>query len=352
MNNTPDDKISNPFVESAKQLFNTGAQSVSNIAQTASNVATQATNTVADRIDPAYSSYFNNNYLYIGLLLVIIICVIIAVVLYKLITTKLFLNIKNVANDTRVPVLCNEKNKYDFVYDKTGNGERRSYTFWIYIHNMNENTTSYKHVFSIRSDSKDSKVNNSSPCVFLDKTQNRMYVFFGEIIYDSASTSSRDATMRDLKFGAITDETILDKFMKYGITVPYIPLQRWVHVAIVCNANSYKNYVYAYVDGDLVNTTSTGEYDKYITINGKPSSNPKDFKNIDLNSSGILITGGVSNDSTDGCGFSGLVSKISTYNYELNQKDVFEDYYSGPIGGALAKIGLGMYGFRNPIYKL
>ena len=84
MNNTPDDKISNPFVESAKQLFNTGAQSVSNIAQTASSA-------VSDRIDPSYSSYFNNNYLYIGLLLVVIICIIIAVVLYKLITTKLFL---------------------------------------------------------------------------------------------------------------------------------------------------------------------------------------------------------------------------------------------------------------------
>ena len=52
--------------------------------------------------------------------------------------------------------------------------------------------------------------------------------------------------------------------MKTGIVIPYIPLQRWVHIAIICNANSYKNYIYAYVDGDLVSTTSNNEKDRYL----------------------------------------------------------------------------------------
>lgn len=343
MNNpTSDDKVSNPFMDSVKQAFNTGAETISN-----------ASNAVTSQVDPSYSSYFNNNYLYIGLLLVVIVCIIIAVVLYKLITTKLFLNVKNSVEETRVPIICNQKNKFDFIYDKTGNGERRTYTFWIYIHDMSVYYNNFKHVFSIREGEKDTYINNCAPCIFLDKTQNRMYVFFGEQRTGNATPKRTSPDISDKTFSYLTNNDTLDNVMQYGITIPYIPLQRWVHVAIVCNANSYKNYVYAYIDGDLVNTTSDGETDKYITTNsGAASTKTKDFKNLDINTSGILITGGTANDTTNGSGFSGLISKVTTFNYELNQKDVFEDYYSGPIGGALARIGLGMYGFRSPIYKL
>ena len=117
---------------------------------------------------------------------------------------------------------------------------------------------------------------------------------------------------------------------------------------IVYSLNSYKNYIYAYVDGDLVSTTSTREKDRYL---GDTEDTRKDLTKININNSGIINVGGELND-TQGPGFSGLVSKISTFNYELNQRDVYNDYYWGPIGNILARIGLGMYGVRNPIYKL
>lgn len=302
---------------------------------------------VSENVSSSYSSFSNNkqgfltdNGIYIGLFLVIVVCLIIAYILYYLITTKLFSNIRQVVDETRIPVICTEKRRFDFDIKTTGNGERRSYTFWIYIHDMNKYAGNYKNVFNIQSSSSVNDPKAASPFVFLDKTDNKMYVRFGE-----TGTTLTDTSVSS--YNNLTD-TNLKTFMKTGIVIPYIPLQRWVHVAIVCNANSYKNYIYAYVDGDLVSTTSNNEKDRYL---GDTDNTRKNLTRLNINLKGIVNVGGELN-STDGPGFSGLVSKISTFNYELNQRDVYNDYYWGPIGNILARLGLGMYGIRNPIYKL
>jgi hypothetical protein len=78
-----------------------------------------------------------------------------------------------------------------------------------------------------------------------------------------------------------------------------------------------------------------------------------DYSNIDLNTSGFLYTGNTEGyDGAVGAGFSGLISKFTSFNYELNQTDIYNDYNAGPIDGILAKLGLGLYGIRNPIYKI
>ncbi len=298
----------------------------------------------SENISKSYSSlsnnqegFFTSNNIYIGLLLVVIICLLIAYFLYYFITTKLFLNIRQIVDETRIPIICTEKRRYDFDIKTTGNGERRSYTFWIYIHDMNKYAGNYKNVFNIQSSSTISNPADASPFVFLDKTDNKMYFRFTQ--FKEVSTVSA--------FNNLTENKLKD-FMRTGIVIPYIPLQRWVHIAIVCNANSYKNYIYAYVDGDLVSTTSNNEKDRYL---GDTDDTRKTLTKLDINKKGIINIGGELN-ATEGPGFSGLVSKITTFNYELNQKDVYNDYYWGPIGNILARLGLGMYGIRNPIYKL
>jgi len=302
---------------------------------------------VSENVSSSYSSFSNNkqgfladNGIYIGLFLVIVVCLIIAYILYYFITTKLFSNIRQVVDETRIPIICTEKRRFDFDIKTTGNGERRSYTFWIYIHDMNKYAGNYKNVFNIQSSSSVNDPARASPFVFLDKTDNKMYIRFGE-------SGTRDVGSGVSSYNNLT-ETRLKTFMKTGLVIPYIPLQRWVHIAIVCNANSYKNYIYAYVDGDLVSTTSNNEKDRYL---GDTDDTRKVLTRININLKGIVNVGGELN-STEGPGFSGLVSKISTFNYELNQRDVYNDYYWGPIGNILARLGLGMYGIRNPIYKL
>lgn len=300
-----------------------------------------------ENVSKTYSSFSNDklgfmsgNGVYIGLFLVIIICLFIAYILYYFITTKLFSNVRQIVNETRIPIIATEKRRFDFDIKKTGNGERRSYTFWIYIHDMNKYAGNYKNVFNVQTSASVTNPELASPFVFLDKTDNKMYFRLGLV---AGGKSEADVS----SFNSLTYNK-LKTFMKTGIVIPYIPLQRWVHVAIVCNANSYKNYIYAYVDGDLVSTTSTREKDRYL---GDTEDTRKDLTKININNSGIINVGGELND-TQGPGFSGLVSKISTFNYELNQRDVYNDYYWGPIGNILARIGLGMYGVRNPIYKL
>jgi len=288
------------------------------------------------------NNLFNSKGIYIGLIVVILVCIGIAYSLYYLISRKIFGMSKVIAKDTERPVRCNEKKQFGFEFDNNNNGERRSYAFWIYLHDLNVGRDLYKHVLSINSEKTPTYIGSSSPYIFLDKTNNRLYVRFSKL------KNVNNTTYNDITYSDLSNSEKFERFMQTGIVIPYIPMQRWVHVAIVCNANSYKNYIYAYVDGDLVNMTSTGEYEKVSILKNLS----KDLTNLDLNVSKYLNTGGDASSFADGPGFSGLIAKVTTFNYELNQQDVYDNYYEGPIGGLLSTLGLANYGLRNPIYKI
>jgi hypothetical protein len=296
------------------------------------NALSSTSSTLTSTVKQNYDSLFNSGYLYFGLVAVVIVCVLLAYLLYYLITTRLFLQVKVVAEETKTPVVSNEKRKIKFTYDKTGNGERRTFSFWIYLHDMNKYKGMYKNVFNVNETEEVVNINKPSPYIFLDKNNNRLYIRF-----------SKKGSTAEFKYSQLDGSLV--EFMRQGIVIPYVPLQRWVHIAIVCNANSYKNYIYAYVDGDLVNSTSTGEKDSVL-------DGVKDLRDLNLNVQGFLNIGGSPNDFAEGPGFSGLISKVTTYNYELNQKDIYDDYSSGPIGGILSRLGLSNYGVRSPIYKI
>ena len=297
------------------------------------NAFSNTSSTLTSTVKENYNSLFNSGYLYFGLVAVVIVCVLLAYLLYYLITTRLFLQVKVVAEETKTPVVSNEKRKLKFTYDKTGNGERRTFSFWIYLHDMNKYKGMYKNVFNINETEEVVNINKPSPYIFLDKDNNRLYIRF-----------SKKGSTAEFKYSQLDGS--LSEFMRQGIVIPYVPLQRWVHIAVVCNANSYKNYIYAYVDGDLVSSTSTGEKDSVL------EGSIKDLRDLNLNVQGFLNIGGSPNDFAEGPGFSGLISKVTTYNYELNQKDIYDDYSSGPIGGILSRLGLSNYGVRSPIYKI
>ncbi len=297
------------------------------------NTLSSTSSTLTSKVKENYDSLFNSGYLYFGLIAVVIVCVLLAYLLYYLITTRLFLQVKVVAEETKTPVVSNEKRKIKFTYDKTGNGERRTFSFWIYLHDMNKYKGMYKNVFNVNETEEVVNINKPSPYIFLDKNNNRLYIRF-----------SKKGSTAEFKYSQLDGSLV--EFMRQGIVIPYVPLQRWVHIAVVCNANSYKNYIYAYVDGDLVNSTSTGEKDSVL------EGCIKDLRDLNLNVQGFLNIGGSPNDFAEGPGFSGLISKVTTYNYELNQKDIYDDYSSGPIGGILSRLGLSNYGVRSPIYKI
>jgi len=303
---------------------------MSNDANEFSNEITeQATDNAKKTID----TYTNKIIVIVGLLFVVLLCIFVSYGLYYVISYSIFNQSKIVIEGTKVPILCNQLNKLSITsFNKTGNGKRRSFTFWIYINDMNKYSGSYKHVFHV-GDVDD--IRRAGPYVFLDSMENKMYVRFGSVDKDSFGPS----------YSSVQNLTTaeLNSFMQQGIEIPYIPIQRWVHIAVVVNENSNGGSIVAYVDGDIAKIATTGE----MNGNGTMLS----IRNLDLDKMGDLYVGG-SFESTSGPGFSGLLAKVSMYNYDLNNKDVYADYNLGPLNGFLASLGLANYGLRSPIYKI
>lgn len=286
----------------------------------------------------SFNKYATNQNVIIGLFVVIILALFISYGLYYIITRNVFNITRYIVPETKVPVFGNQKTKIDLTFNFTNNGDRRSYTFWIYINDMNQFNGMYKHVLHISEDTSD--LINMSPLIFLDNNENKMYVRFG--LTEKANDGAYSDNLKSL---SLISDTNLNNLLKSGICIPYIPLQRWVHIGIVVTTSANGGNITAYVDGDIAATISNDKYP--IGTSGVAA----DFRGINLNKTGKLVIGGSENDN-DGCGFSGLVSKFSTYNYDINQKDIYDDYNEGPIDSLFVKMGLGAYGFRNPIYKL
>jgi hypothetical protein len=308
-----------------------------------------------------YDTSFNNNTLFIGLFIVIIVTIIIAYLLYTYIGTFLFAKIKSTVSDTKVPVIGTRLSKFKAELAKNANGSRKSFSFWIYINDMVKYKGQYQIVAAVSSDGEiDYNIENCSPYIFLDKNNNTLFVRFTKL----------DDQDYNKGFKQINSHSDLHKFMKTGISIDYIPMQRWVHIAIVCNSSTFKTTLFAYVDGELAKTLANGEsfklagYEDNYNNNKDCTSdinklcpiiteNKSDLNNININQTGYLYVGNTRDYSKGiGPGFYGLLSSFTSYNYELNQQDIYNIYNEGPVTGFLAKLGLSSYGVRSPIYKL
>jgi hypothetical protein len=286
-----------------------------------------------------YENMSNNSSLYIGLFFVIIFTVIIAILLYTFLGWQLFSKIEQTVDDTKIPIIGTKSTKFKADVADTANGVRRSFSFWIYINDMNKYNGQYKNVLALSSDANNYTPNLSSPHIFLDKTNNSMFIRFCK-----KSPASTD------KCPNIQNDTELATYMKQGIFIKYVPLQRWVNIVIVCNTDSFNTSIYAYVDGDLSTSVTNGQTQVSL-INSGAKIDSLDFDDININMSGYLYIGS-DNIADCGPGFSGLIANFTTFNYELNAKDIYNIYNKGPINGLLARLGLASYGVRSPIYKL
>jgi hypothetical protein len=121
-----------------------------------------------------------------------------------------------------------------------------------------------------------------------------------------------------------------------GITINYVPTQRWVHVVIVVS-DVNGGSIYSYIDGELADVKT-----KEIELH------ELNYENI----GNLFVGGSITNSQINTTGFSGLISKFVIYNYDLNKNDVYKEYNKGPLSGLLSSIGIPNYGLRNPIYKI
>ena len=272
----------------------------------------------------------NENIFYL-IVVVFLLAVIIAYFLYYVITDNILYQQKIDVPGTDVPIICNELS--EFKNSKTianSNGIKRTYGFWIYINDITKYSGKYRHIAHIGETAK--KITNACPYIFLDNVKNSIHVRFAP----KEETLSNDKKLNDI--------TSLDDLLSYdndkcGITIKYVPTQRWVHIVIVVS-DVNGGIVYTYIDGELADQETAK--DKLVLHE----------LNFETKDSTLFVGGSATNTEVDAMGFSGLLSKFSIYNYDLNKNDIYKEYNKGPLNGLLTSMGIVGYGLRNPVYKL
>lgn len=120
--------------------------------------------------------------------------------------------------------------------------------------------------------------------------------------------------------------TNCDAAHQVNVAVPYMPAQRWVHVAITVSL--VKHAIMIYIDGE----------------NGNPSdTTPKniaDSANVGFPKSTEIVV------SSKNPGFPGLISNMAFGRIALTRYDIQHEYNKGPIS---SRYGLPAYGIRSPI---
>jgi len=293
----------------------------------------------------------------IGLIVLILFAGIVALLMYNFVTKTVFNQSKLVISETKMPLLCNKINKLSLDYElKSGNGKKRTYTFWIYIKDM-----AHKYFKNVLYIGNENTLKGRSPQIFMDKQKNKLFIRFnkdqnqtgdGETYLDSYSGIGTAGSSIDEEFGESTAYSdAFKRYMKQGVCIEYVPIQRWVHIGIVVNdyGNNQGGSIATYVDGDLVGLANQGE--KMRGYGDVTEEHTYDINNLELEKNDDLIIGGEHNTDTTP-GFAGLLCKFTMFNYDLNDRDIHNDYNEGPIDNIMAKLGLGAYGVRSPIYKI
>ena len=215
------------------------------------------------------------------------------------------------------------------------NGQEYSYSFWIFMGAAYATTTQPK--ILLQRGNTNSYTSNgliqisagTSPLIMLDKASNKMYFAVATSAVGSTSLSPTEIITQD-STGAYNSG--------YLVTyIDYVPLQRWVNIALVIKNTA----IYVYMDADLYSVASV--------------TSAKFGVNSNTNMPNPMISG-TAGDLTLGdskyC-TPGFLSLTRFYNFALGQTDLQNMYSNGPVATTwLAYIGLGNYGVRSPVYEV
>ena len=297
-------------------LANNAVDSVKDIA---SNTTSKVSEELGVALEKTTEMLSNPSVLY-GLIAVIVIAIICVAVVYYFIANAVFNKKSIIIEKTKFPIKGNVKSSILIEnFPSAGNGNRRTYTFWVYVNDVNNANGKPKHIFSIGDDS---KTISNSPIVILKDSK--------LLIHFPSTNTTEVTTPGDINNIAHNKDNT--------VAFDYLPMQRWVHIAVVISDDYQGATISLYMDAQLVSSTTNNK-------DGE-TNNKKKLDYLNLDKAGKLIVGG---DNTATYGFNGLLSKVGIHNYDLNSRDIYNIYSEGPIDGLLASLG---YGVRSPLYKL
>lgn len=274
----------------------------------------------------------------------------ISYIIYSYISNKLANKVLWLVPGSKVPILGTSENRISGEGIPTKlNGNRLTFMFWIYINDINEGNGQFKHVLHRG----DKSTANASPLVMLDKTESKLYIRFSGSkrgVWKKRSVNKNwSQIIKNYRGRFYSDfDALAADLTNHGIIVDYVPIQRWVHIAVVVNETINQGEISLYMDGELVKHISSNDTEKINDHRNLKFS--YDFQNLDLNKVGDIYVGG--DETSENIGFSGLVGKIAFANYDMNARSIHNEYTKGPVDNLASKLGLPAYGVRNPVYRL
>lgn len=324
-----------------------GRNVISSIRNTVSNVADNVSQTLSSGKETIVRTQKSYGYMvFIGIFVAIILFLIaygLYVYIRNLITQKTIFEFP----DSQTPMKGTAINRLNGTKIPANvNGKRKTLMFWIYINDINMfSGEDIRHIMHIG----DETILGSSPSVYLDGMKNRIYVRFSK-----KGDNSTNDNLHTHATNLVTNDTTLSYYdaiktdlATRGVVIDYVPLQRWVHVAIVINETVNRGYISTYLDGEIVSHVTS---DDVIELsNGDKIT--VDFTGLNLDKTGDLYIGSDIYNNNMPRGFSGLISRVSIANFDMNGIEVKKVFYKGPIDGIINKMGI-PYGVRNPIYKI
>lgn len=220
-------------------------------------------------------------------------------------------------------------------------------SFWLYVNEIPDvpvNNTVIRHVWH-RGDSKWG-AELSSPLVLIKSSKSAApsQVQKNTLLISFKSETADNQTFNPTKPSRLTQINYM--VASRGLEIDYIPVKRWVHVAVTVDKKS--KIMKAYVDGENVKTVDARASKVISNVTGTVT---RKLTNMDLNGTGNIHIGGRPTSDL-GLGFSGLVSNIRYSNWDMSAREVYREYKRGPIDNLLSRMGLPAYGVQTPVYKI
>lgn len=235
--------------------------------------------------------------------------------------------IKQLPNTDKLPTLSN--------------GREYAYSFWVYLESV-KSDGNYNLVF-LRSPNNDSNyLNNANPIVYLDKNSNKMVIKVRTASADTITYENLDSVIEGE--GTNNPITFHNDNCKYAtFKIDYVPLQRWVNIII--NVNN--NMLAIIMDGAVHSTRVLNEdNDKCPGESASKLVSP---------TTGSIMIGNISEEGNNLPAADGFISRVQFFNYSLKTPAHIQKIYNaGPVKsvGILQKLGLPLYGIRNPLYRI
>jgi hypothetical protein len=207
-----------------------------------------------------------------------------------------------------------------------------SYSMWLFVDALTP--SNQHHLLAYRTASSSGTPQDANFLVIADKATSRLIIKVktrGVYSMPGSITNTR---------GYLAALTTGDDHGFMTLEIPYVPLQRWVHLTVVSDGN----VLTLYKDSDVYEV-------KLYNMNGTQPVN-----HFPATPGGSFIVGTPEDSDTaatkipDLIGFNGYMASVYFHNYALSQSRVRVIYRRGPRNTGWLTNGFFGYRLRNPIY--